>query len=53
MQAEACFSGAQCFDFAEVLREMQPEDVLQHIRHWAQEGMTSLAVVTPKKEAEV
>ena len=53
MQAEACFSGAQCFDFAEALREMQPEDVLQHIRHWAQEGMTSLAVVTPKKEAEV
>lgn len=50
MQAEACFSGAQCFDFAEVLQNIQVEDVLRHIRCWAQEGKTSLAVVKPQKE---
>lgn len=53
MQAEACFSGAQCFDFAKILKDIQPEEVLQHIRHWAQDGMTSLAVVMPKKEAGI
>ncbi|MCD8357059.1 MAG: insulinase family protein [Clostridia bacterium] len=52
MQAEACFSGAQCFDFADVLRNAKAEDALERIRQWAKDGMVSLAVVAPKKEAE-
>ncbi|MDO4174569.1 MAG: pitrilysin family protein [Eubacteriales bacterium] len=52
MQAEACFSGAQCFDFAEILQQVTTEQVLERIRQWARDGMTTLAVVAPKKEAK-
>lgn len=53
MQAEAIFSGAQCFDFAELLQKVTVEPVLERICQWAKEGMTSLTVVAPKKEAKV
>lgn len=50
MQAEACFSGAMCFDFADVFQSITMRDVVQRIQHWAADGMTSLAVITPKGE---
>ena len=50
MQTEAVFSGANCFDFAEVFKNITKKDIEQRICHWAQDGMTSLAVIAPRKE---
>ncbi len=50
MQAEACFSGASCFDFAEVFGSVTKEDIVQRIRQWSADGMTSLTVIAPQKE---
>lgn len=48
-QTEACFSGATCFDFAEIFQSITMEDVMQRIRQWAQDDMTSLAVIAAKE----
>lgn len=50
MQAEACFSGASCFDFADVLQSVTKEEIEQRIRQWAADGRTSLVVIAPQKE---
>ncbi len=47
MQAEACFSGAACFDFADVFEAMTAEDIVKRIRQFAAEDRTSLAVISP------
>lgn len=50
MQAEACFSGASCFDFAEVFHSVTKQDIVRRIRQWSADGMTSLAVIAPQRE---
>ena len=52
MQAEACFSGASCFDFADVFPSISKEDVVRRIRRWSAEGGTALSVVAPQKEGQ-
>lgn len=47
MQAEACFSGAACFDFADVFARMTAEDIVQRVRQFAADGATSMAVIAP------
>lgn len=48
-QTEACFSGAMCFDFAEVFQSITIEDVMRRIRQWVRDNVTSLAVIAPKE----
>ncbi len=50
MQAEACFSGASCFDFAEAIQSITKEDVVRRIGQWSMDGRTSLVVIVPQKE---
>ncbi|MDO5548553.1 MAG: pitrilysin family protein [Eubacteriales bacterium] len=47
MQAEACFDGASCFDFYEILTKVTPEQVEERIREWAKPNRASLMVVEP------
>ncbi len=51
-QTEACFSGAMCFDFAEIFQSITMEDVMRRIRRWAQDDVTSLAVIAAKGAGE-
>ncbi len=53
LQAEACFCGANCFDFAEAIASVTAEDVQRRIRRWSAQGATSLSVVEPQKEETV
>ena len=50
LHTEAFFSGGTCFDFAQTFADITKEQVEQRIAHWAQDGMTSLTVIAPKKE---
>ena len=47
MQAEACFTGASCFDFYEILTAVTPEEIEARIREWAEPDRISLMVIAP------
>ena len=47
MQAEACFAGASCFDFYEILTSVTPEEIEARIREWAEPDRSSLMVIAP------
>lgn len=47
MQAEACFTGASCFDFYEILTSVAAEEVEERIREWAKPNRASLMVIEP------
>lgn len=50
MQAEACFSGRQCFDFKQVLEDVTAEAVCARIRELAAPQTHALAVIRPQEE---
>lgn len=50
MQAEACFSGAMCFDFIDAFQTVTADDVVRRIAQFAADDMTSLAVIAPLGE---
>ena len=47
MQAEACFAGASCFDFYEILTTVTQEEIEERIREWAKPNRASLMMVAP------
>lgn len=51
-QAEACFSGANCFDFYERMKTMRKQDVEQRIREWAKKDHLSQMTILPLEGAE-
>ena len=47
MQAEACFTGASCFDFYEILTAVTTEEIEARIRELAEPDRISLMVIAP------
>lgn len=50
MQAEAVFSGAMAFDFAEVFQNITKQEVAARVQAWAQPNRMAMAVVAPQTE---
>ena len=50
MQAEAVFSGAMAFDFADVFQSITQEEIVQRIQVWAKPDRTAMAVIVPQRE---
>lgn len=48
-QIEACFAGADCFDFHELMLKMSKSDAENMIREWAKENRHSLMVIMPQE----
>lgn len=51
-QAEACFSGANCFDFYERMKTICKEDVQVRIREWAKDNRISQMTILPLEGAD-
>lgn len=50
MQAEAVFSGAMAFDFAEVFQNITKQEVAARVQAWAQPNRMAMAVIAPQTE---
>ena len=51
-QAEACFTGANCFDFYEQMKTLCKQDAEERIHEWAQNNRVSQMTILPLEGAE-